>query len=83
MSVITTNISFCFKENEFLTLKSKYVPGAISKHTGQPQFLSRHFHPALPGDLLPPVPGKPIPVSEHGVLVPESSGSGSLLRKLP
>lgn len=79
MSVITTNISFCFKENECLTLKSKYVPGAISEHTGQPQFLSRHFHPALPGELLPPVSGKPIPVPEHGVLAPGSSASGFLL----
>lgn len=30
MSVITTNISFCFKENEFLALKSKYVPGQLA-----------------------------------------------------
>lgn len=76
MSAITTNISFCFKENEFL---SKYVPGAISKHTRQLQFLSRDFQPALPGELLPPVPGKPIPASENGVLAPRSSARGSSL----
>lgn len=51
------------------------MPGAISKYTGQLQFLSRYFHPALPGELLPPVSEEPVPVSECGVLAPGSSAS--------